>query len=125
MTKSNTKIDKQIQRKTNDELVETIILAKKQKEWINVAEVLSGPRRKRINVSLKELNTLAKVGEKIVVPGKILSQGEITKKIEVIAFSFSEKAETKLKEAGCKTLNLIQEIKLNPSAKGIRFYNQK
>lgn len=124
MVKSKTKISEQIERKTNTNLVETLILAKKNSVWVEVAGLLSGPRRKRINVNLNELNTFAKEGEKIVVPGKVLSQGVVDKKIEVIAFAFSERAEAKLKEAGCKSLNLLNEIKSNPEAKGIKIYKK-
>ena len=122
--KSKTKISKQIEKKTNSNLVETLILAKKNAGWVEVAGLLSGPRRKRINVNLNELNEFAKEGGKIVVPGKILSQGEIGKKVDVIAFAFSERAEAKLKEAGCKTLNLLEEIKSNPEAKDIKVFKK-
>lgn len=122
MVKSKTKISQQLKRKTNTHLVETLILAKKNSAWIEVASILSGPRRKRIDINLNDLNKFAKEGEKIIVPGKILSQGFINKKIEVIAFAFSERAEAKLKDAGCKSLNLLNEIKSNPDAKGIKVF---
>lgn len=123
--KTKTKISKQIEKKTNGNLVETLIVAKKNTAWVEVAGILSGPRRKRIDVNLNELNEFAKEGDKVVIPGKVLSQGTIDKKIDVIAFAFSEKAEAKLKEAGCKVLNILDEIKSNPDAKGIRVYKKK
>ena len=46
------KIKKQIQKKTNTELVKTILAAKKHGSWIEVAKILSNPRRKRININL-------------------------------------------------------------------------
>ncbi|MDP3758526.1 MAG: uL15 family ribosomal protein, partial [Candidatus Daviesbacteria bacterium] len=58
--------------------------------------------------------------EKVIVPGKVLSQGEINKKIKVIALSFSEKAKEKLKKSGCEFSNILTEIKSNPSGEGIR-----
>ena len=54
--KSKTKIEKQMQKKTSSRLVETIIAAKKNKAWNRVAESLSGPRRKRMNLNLNEIN---------------------------------------------------------------------
>jgi len=110
MTKSKSKIRKQTKRKHNPELVETISAARKNKAWFKIAEILSGPRRKRINVNLSELNK----GKNIVVAGKILSQGHIDKKMKIVALSFSDKAKEKLKKAGCEILTIIEEIKKNP-----------
>lgn len=118
--KTKSKIEKQTQKKTNTELVNTIISAKKNKNWLKVAEILSGPRRKRININLKEINEKTKEGESIVVPGKVLSQGEMSKKIKIAALNFSEKAKEKLLKSKCDVLNILQEIKKNPDAKGIK-----
>ena len=118
--KSKTQIEKQMQKKNNSELVETFMNAKKKDKWIEIAGIISGPRRKRINLNLDEINNQAKEKEKIIVPGKVLSQGEINKKIKVIALGFSEKAKEKLKKSGCEFSNILTEIKSNPSAEGIR-----
>lgn len=120
MVKSKTKIDKQLEKKTNSSLVETILIAKKKENWVEVAGMLSCPRRKRKDINLGELNVFAKEGEKIVVAGKVLSQGEIEKKINVVALGFSERAKEKLLEKGCKVSEIIEEIKSNPDAKEIK-----
>src|SRR3989344_7662814 len=93
--KSKTKITKQLQKKSNSKLIETILEAKKKEKWLEVAGIISGPRRKRINLNLNEINAQTNEKEKIIVPGKVLSQGEIHKKIKVIALGFSEKAKEK------------------------------
>jgi len=111
--KSITKISKQESKKTNSELVETIRLAKKNKEWQAVAHIISGSRRNRINLNLDKISKEAKAGEAIVVPGKVLSLGEIDKKIKVIALGFSSQAKEKLKKAGCETLTILEAIKAN------------
>ena len=121
--KSKTLIEKQLRRKTNRELVETLILAKKNENWLKVAHILSKPRRKRNNLNLEELNKQGASGEKIIIPGKILSRGEIDKKIKVVAIGFSKKAKEKLLKAGCELSSILDEIKLNPSAKGIKILN--
>ncbi len=120
MAKSKTFIEKQLQKKNNPKLIETLLLAKKEDKWLEIAGILSGSRRKRINLNLNEINDQAKEKEKIVVPGKVLSQGEINKKIKIIALSFSEKAKEKLKKSGCEISNILNEIKSNPSAEGIK-----
>ncbi len=118
--KTKTKISKQLERKSNSNLAETIIAGKKQEAWLEVAGLLSTPRRKRICLNLEEISKNSKTGENVVVPGKVLSQGEIDKKIKVIAFDFSDKAKEKLLSAKCEVISILDEIKLNPSAKGIK-----
>ncbi|MFH1503362.1 MAG: 50S ribosomal protein L18e [Candidatus Diapherotrites archaeon] len=118
--KSKTLIEKQLQKKNNPLLVKTLIAAKKNAKWNEIAQILSRPRRKRINLNLDEINQDSKEGEIIVVPGKVLSEGEIEKKIKIVAFNFSEKAKEKLLSAKCNVSYIIDEIKSNPSAKGIK-----
>ena len=61
--KSITKIKKQIQKKTNSELVETILNAAKNEKWLDVARVISGPRRKRMNLNLDQIEKMQKKGK--------------------------------------------------------------
>ncbi len=118
--KTKAKIGKQIERKSNKKLVETILAAKKKEKWLRVAGILSGPRRKKISLNLEEINENSKNGEIVVVPGKVLSQGEITKKIKIVAQSFSEKAKEKLLKSKVAHSDIIGEIKKNPSMKKCR-----
>jgi len=115
--KSKTKIESQLKRKTSSNLVETIILAKKNPKWIEIASVLTGSRRNRNDFNLTDIEKID--GEVIVVCGKVLSQGEISKKVKVAALNFSDKAKEKLKKAGCDTVLLIEEIQKNKDAKGV------
>jgi len=126
MPKSKTKIKRQMSRKTNLELVKTIIAAKKNKSWLKIAEILSGPRKKRRNTNLGEINKKIKGKEALIVPGKVLSQGEINnKKIKIIAMDFSEKAKEKLLKSGCKISTILEEIEKNPSAKGTKILKSR
>lgn len=113
-------IESQLRKKTNPELVETIIKAKKNEKWIGVAGILSSPRVNRININLDRINKEAKEGEIIIVPGKVLSQGELNKKIKIVAFNFSEKAKEKILKAKGEILSIAEEIKKNPEAKGVK-----
>ena len=118
--KTKTKISKQEERKTDSDLVETIRAARKKEKWLEVAGLISRPRRKRINLNLSEVDKHSKEGDKILVPGKVLSQGEIKKKIKVIALNFSEKAKEKLLNAKCELIYIADEIKNNSEAKNIK-----
>ncbi|MEA3414180.1 MAG: uL15 family ribosomal protein [Nanoarchaeota archaeon] len=121
--KSKSKIEKQIVKKTNPVLVETIILAKKNPKWLEIAHILTGSRKKRKNFNLTEIEKTE--GELIAIPGKVLSNGEISKKKKVIALNFSSKAREKLKKAGCDVVLLADEIKKNKEAKGVVILNAK
>ena len=121
MVKSKTLIEKQLKRKNNPKLVETIIASKKKEAWNEVAELLSGPRRKRINLNLNELNGV-EAGNKdiLVVSGKVLSEGNVDKKLKVVALNFSERAKEKLLKSGCKVSSILEEIKSNPTGRDIK-----
>ena len=118
--KTKTKISKQIHKKTNRDIVDTIVAAKKHEKWMEVANILSGPRRKKIGINLEEIEKQVKAGEKILIPGKVLSLGEISKKIKISALGFSEKAREKLIKAGCEVSTIAEEIKKNSNAKGVK-----
>lgn len=120
MTKSKTKIESQIRRKTNNELVETIIATKKKDKWLEVASILSSPRRESIDLNLGQIDFLAKDGEVVIIPGKVLSQGEIKKRIKIVAYKFSGKAKEKLLKEKIQISSIMDEIKKNPEAKGVR-----
>ena len=120
MVKSKTKIQKQLQRKRNPELVETILAAKKNEKWLEVAGILTNSKRKKICKNIDEIEKDAKEGEIIIIPGKVLSMGESSKKLKIAALNFSEKAKDKLLTSKSQIISILDEIKSNPSAKGIK-----
>lgn len=123
MVKTKTKISKQEKRKTNPSLVETIRLAKKNEKWLDVAGLLSGPRRRKVNLNLSEIDKEVKEGDSVLIPGKVLSQGNVSKKIKVVGLGFSKNAKEKLLNSKCEVVYIKDEIKKNPSAKGLKILN--
>ena len=123
--KTLTKIKKQVQKKTNEELVETILAAAKNEKWFDVARFISGPRKKRVSLNLDEIDQISKDGETVLIPGKVLSQGEVRKKIKIIALGFSENAMEKLSKEKKEFATISEEIKKNPDAKGMRIIKGK
>lgn len=115
--KSKTQIEKQLKKKTNPILVETVVLAKKNPAWVEVASLLTRNRKDRKNANLNEIAKME--GEVVAVAGKVLSDGDISKKIKVVALGFSEKAKEKLLKAGCEAVLLKDEIQNNKDAKGV------
>jgi len=117
---SKTQMKTRMKRKTNPELEETIGRSMKNKNWTNIAKILSGPTRKQAALNLSDIEKNSKIGDTIVVPGKILSQGDLTKKIRICALSISAQAREKLKDTRSEFVTFIEEIKKNPKAEGIK-----
>lgn len=114
---SKTKIHKRMQRKRNPELVNTILLAKKN-NLLELAKRLSAPTRKQSSINLEELNKLKE--DKVIVVGKVLGSGEIKKKTSIAALGFSKQAKEKLKKAGCEVKTIKQEIEKNSKLTGVK-----
>ncbi len=87
--------------------------------WIDLADRLSMPRRKRPSVNLWKLDKLAAVfpEKKLVVPGKVLAKGALGHKATVIAFEYSKEAKEKIKKAGGKALSLEEAIAAKTAGK--------
>ncbi len=117
MTISKTKINKRMQKKTNSALAEAIFLAKKSGN-LELAKELAVPAKKQPAVNLGKLNDSK--SDTIIVPGKILSLGEITneKKFKVYAIKFSTNAREKLKKSGITMFPLFEALKKGEKIKG-------
>ena len=110
----------QINRKSNPELVKTVTNLKKASRendaplWRSIARRLEGPARNWPSVNISKLEFNVNKNSKVVVPGKLLGSGNITKKITVSAYSFSQSAKNKVEAAGGKCLSYNEFIKSNP-----------
>jgi len=104
----------------NERLLSIVdVLRKEQKPfWKRVAELLAKPKRRRIEVNLRKIEKLAKEGDTVVVPGKVLGDGRLTKKVNVVAFNFSESAKRMMDEVGAKYMSIEDYYKKNKEAKG-------
>ncbi len=88
--------------------------------WKDIAERLAKPRRLQAEVNVSKIQRYANDGEYVVVPGKVLGSGEITKKVSVAALSFSETARRKIEAAGGRCLTIHQLMDENPSGRDVR-----
>ncbi len=113
---SKTKISKRANKKTNPELAETIMLAKKNNH-LELAKKLAGSTRNQLRINLNELDKID--NKNIIIPGKVLGSGDIKKKISVSALSFSEQAKEKLKKSGCEIRTIKEEIETNPKLNNV------
>jgi large subunit ribosomal protein L18e len=113
---SKTTLSKRTKTKRNLEIIETINLAKKN-NLLDLAKKLSAPRSQYKNINLDELEKAK--GDKILVIGKILGSGNISRKIGIAALGFSESARESLNKAGCELKSIRTAIEKNPKMEGV------
>lgn len=87
--------------------------------WKRIADDLEAPTRQRRIVNIFKIDANAKEGEIIIVPGKVLGEGDLTKKVTVAALSFSDQAVGKISKQG-KTMTIQELMKSNPKASKVR-----
>ena len=87
---------------TNPILLNTIELLQEQEAsvWNEVAENLGKVNRKRPEVNISDIERNTEEGDTVVVPGKVLGSGRLTKEVEVAAFKASNSAKNHIKENG-------------------------
>lgn len=97
-------------------------LAKKEKVplWNDIAWRLGRPARQRASVNVGKIERLADAEETILVPGKLLADGAISKPITVAALSASTEARAKLTAAKGKFLTISELIQKNPKGAKVR-----
>lgn len=117
---SRTKIKGRISNKTNSALAETIRLALNNSAWKKIAQILSNSTREYSSVNLKEIDALAKEGDTILIPGKVLASGDISKKVRICSLSISASAREKLKRTKSEYASIAEEIKINKKAEGVK-----
>ena len=117
---SHTKLKVRIKRKTNPEIDQILRLALKNKNWESIAKVLSGPTRQHSSVNLSLIDKQTTPGDTVIIPGKVLSQGEITKKVRICSIGISAGAKEKLKKTKSEYVSIMEEIKKNPKAQGLK-----
>ena len=101
------------------ELIE-FLWNKKRRIWRKVAKDLSKKNQDRVEVNLFQINKNSKENEIILVPGKILSSGEINHKIQIAAHSISKNAREKLLQSKCTIMNIQELYELIPTGKNIK-----
>lgn len=87
--------------------------------WRKVAYELSRPRRAKVEVNLSKLDEFASEDATVLVPGKVLGAGALSKKVTVAAFSFSGKARQLIDAAGGKAVTIESLQKANPDGRGV------
>ncbi|MCD4666256.1 50S ribosomal protein L18e [archaeon] len=117
-----------MKRKTKHQTLELIKLIRELKKastknkvniWKRVASDLEKPTRIRRKVNIYKINKFTKEGEAAVIPGKVLSLGELAKPLTIAAYQFSDKAKEKINQKG-KAISISELINKNPKGSKVR-----
>jgi len=120
------KVRKHQERKSNPNLIRLIddlLLARIENDaaiWKDLAKRLSKPSKNYAKVNLSRIQKYGGENETILVPGKVLGDGDISKSLEVAALSFSDNARKKIESSGGKCLTIKELVEKNPKGTGVR-----
>lgn len=92
----------------------------KRRVWRKVAKELSRRNQDKVEVNLYRINQLTKGDDTIVIPGRVLSIGDLDHKIQIAAHSYSKTAREKLLQSKSKLLGIRELYELNPTGKNIK-----
>ena len=73
-----------------------------------------------VPVNVGQLGRIAESDETVVVAGKLLAEGRLSKRLTVGAFGFSAEARGKIRAAGGSAMSLHELLKTRPDGSGVR-----
>ncbi len=118
---------RKLQRKKSNpnlvRLIDDLLKASAENEakvWKEIAERLAKPLRNYAEVNVGKLERYGMEGEMVLVPGKILGSGELSKPLTVAAWRFSQSAREKIERAGGKCISFFEAVRQNPEGKKVR-----
>ena len=88
--------------------------------WRDVSKYLTAPQKNRVEKNLGDLHNVTKDGDVVIVPGKVLATGSLSKKITIAYYSISNSAASKLDASKIKRISIEQLLEENPTGSGVR-----
>lgn len=88
--------------------------------WRDIAKRLEKPTKGRVIVNLSRIDRYANEGDTVIVPGKLLAAGTLTKKVTVAAYGFSAAAVEKILAAGGECVSIPSLAETNPAGTNIK-----
>ena len=88
--------------------------------WRDIARRLEKPTKHRTTVNLSRIDRYANANDVILVPGKLLAAGAITKPVKVAAYGFSASAVEKIAAAGGECVSIESLVESNPQGTNVR-----
>ncbi len=117
---SKTKLKRHLGMKTHPHLQLAIRAGLKNKLWLALTKKIAGSTRLQTDLNLSEIDEKTTAGDTVVIPGKVLAGGDLTKKLRIASLSISASAKDKLKKTKSEWVPLYQEIQSNPKAEGVK-----
>ena len=93
-----------------------LAIEKESKLWKRIATELEKSTRNKREVNVYKLDKFARDGETIIVPGKVLGSGILSKKLTVAALAFSDSAKDKITANKGETLSILEIMKKDPKS---------
>jgi large subunit ribosomal protein L18e len=92
--------------------------------WRMVSKILSKPRKNTVEVNLYRINTKTKDGDIIVVPGKLLSIGELNHKVTIACWNASKTTRKKVDNSntGSKIITINELLEINPTGSNVKIF---
>jgi len=112
--------------KTNPNLTELIKNLKKVSYneevaiWKDVAKRLERATRRQAEVNLSDINRVSKENQTVLVPGKVLANGQLNHEVSVAALKFSKIAQEKIEKSGGECISISEIIEKNPKGSNIK-----
>ena len=100
--------------------LKTISIENDSRIWKSIALDLEAPTKRRAAVNLSKIDRFSENDDVIIVPGKVLSMGNLSKKVTIAAYKFSHDALHKIKASGSKVINLHELAKKNPKGNKVK-----
>jgi large subunit ribosomal protein L18e len=109
-----------VKRKSNTHLASIIREGMHSPSWKHLAIILSRGTRSYVSANLNQIDSLTKEGDTVIIPGKVLSSGDLSKKIRIVSLSISHSAKEKLKKTKSEYATIAEEMKINKKAEGVK-----
>jgi len=100
-------------------LVTDLKKAKQAKLWPRIAKELERSTKNLTQINISKIQKNIRDDEIALVPGKVLSLGNMEKKLTIAAYNFSEAALEKINKNG-KAILIEELLKQNPKGNKVR-----
>lgn len=93
----------------------------KRRIWREVFNWLNKPNNERVAINISKINRNTKENEIVIVPGKVLSNGNLDHKLaSIAAVSFSKSAREKISNDGVIAESIEDLLNRNPEGKNVK-----
>jgi len=88
--------------------------------WRDIAKRLEKPTKHRAAVNLSRIERNTKEGDIVLVPGKLLAAGDLSKKVTVAAYGFSQAAVEKVAAMGGECISIPALAEKHPNGTNVK-----